>query len=99
MAGESPDYLMFVRCQPCRMWMNDPCEGKVEAHHAGRDRGLSQRAHDSTAIPLCHKHHRNWHDASGPFRHFKKRDRRAWADRQVAWTRAQWTAEGEEPLW
>ena len=30
--------------------------GRTYAHHAGQ-RGLSQRASDSTAIPLCWRHH------------------------------------------
>lgn len=34
-----------------------PCEGEVEADHAGAH-GLSRKSDDSTVIPLCVRHHR-----------------------------------------
>ncbi len=88
MAGENPAYLRFVRTLPCRLHLNDPCDGPIEAHHAG-ERGLGQRAGDDTAIPLCLKHHRCWHDASGPFKTWKKHQRRGWIDQQIRWVRRQ----------
>ena len=51
-------YLSWIVSQQCIV-----CEsqhtlqtGRTYAHHAGQ-RGLSQRASDSTAIPLCWRHH------------------------------------------
>lgn len=85
MAGENPAFLSFVRTLRCRMWMHDTCDGAIEAHHAG-ERGLGQRAHDDTAIPLCLKHHRAWHDANGVFKTWNKLKRRIWRDQQIRWT-------------
>ena len=90
MAGEDPERVAWIRSQPCTMRSQDPCSGPVEAHHAGRDRGMSQRAHDDTCVPLCRKHHAAWHSASGVFRTYKKAERRAWADAKVAWFRARY---------
>jgi hypothetical protein len=52
-------FLAWVKRQPCAVlgcvWQ---WAYPVEAHHAG-DHGLSQRANDRTAIPLCSTiHHR-----------------------------------------
>jgi hypothetical protein len=50
-----PDYLKFLRLQPCCI-----C-GKtygIEAAHTG-PHGLSQKAPDSSALPLCRKHHQD----------------------------------------
>lgn len=51
-------YLSWIASQPCVV-----CElqrvaqfNRSYAHHAGQ-RGLSQRAPDRTAIPLCWRHH------------------------------------------
>ncbi len=60
------------------MARNDPCVGPVQAHHAG-ERGLGQRAHDRTCIPLCLKHHQAWHDSGKPFAGWTKEERAAWA--------------------
>jgi hypothetical protein len=57
--GDDPAYLRFIRSLPCELFpcLADPCQGRVEAHHAG-DHGYAQRAPDRTAIPLCARHHR-----------------------------------------
>ena len=88
MAGELPEYIDHVRrhrlcCAPD----DGRCMGPVEAHHAGR-RGLSQRAHDDTAIPLCTQHHRDYHQAAGPFRAMDRDQRRAWVEARIEETRA-----------
>jgi hypothetical protein len=51
-------YLCWIKAQQCVA-----CEalriisfGRIYAHHAGQ-RGLSQKAEDRTAIPLCWRHH------------------------------------------
>ena len=35
-----------------------PCDGPVEADHAGGGSGMGRKADDSTCIPLCVRHHR-----------------------------------------
>jgi hypothetical protein len=58
--GKDPEYLDFVHEQPCAVFAVDrlftKCGGRIHAHHSG-DHGFSQRAPDSTAIPLCEAHH------------------------------------------
>jgi hypothetical protein len=41
------------------------------------------KAPDSTAIPLCGEHHKDWHGASGYFRGMTKVERRQWADERI----------------
>ena len=85
MAGEDPTYVAEVKQLRCRAAVlgGDCSGGWPDAHHAG-PRGLSQRAHDRTCIPLCRRHHREWHDAAGVFRTWRKAERAAWAEEQIA---------------
>ena len=85
MAGEDSDYLASVRGLPCLVRTEHMCDGPTEAHHAG-SKGMSQRAHDYTAVPLCRLGHMQWHSASGPFRHLDKEGRRAWAEKAIETT-------------
>lgn len=79
MAGEDPAFVRFVRTLPCAV-----CGAHgVEAHHAGT-RGLGQRAHDSTCVPLCRQHHAAWHDAGPPFRGMSKDERQGWNEAAIA---------------
>jgi hypothetical protein len=94
MAGEDREYVGWVKRQKCRMAAHGGCQGGIEAHHAGLDRGLSQRAHDSSCIPLCTYHHRCWHDASGPFKTFKRAERCTWSEDQIIEMREKWEMRG-----
>lgn len=79
MAGEDPAYVRFVRSLPCAV-----CGSRrTEAHHAGL-RGLGQRAHDSTCVPLCRAHHAAFHDAGPPFRGMSHDQREAWIATAIA---------------
>ena len=55
----NPRYLAWIRTQPCCV-----CGSKkaIEASHTG-PHGLGQKSPDSSAIPLCAKHHRNGNDS------------------------------------
>ena len=92
MAGEDREYIQFVRGMKCRMWLHDLCSRGIHAHHAG-ERGLGQRAHDHTAIPMCPIHHTAWHDCQIPFRGWPKEERRAWAARQIKFVRDTYAAQ------
>ena len=76
-----PAYLEFVRTQPCAArsaavgW---ECRGPIHAHHAGA-RGLGQKCPDREAIPLCSRHHQEWHDGNGRFVGMGKAARRVFA--------------------
>lgn len=89
MAGEMPEFAAWVRTLDCLAGAEDACSGVVEAHHAG-PRGLGQRAHDETCIPLCTKHHRAWHDHRWPFSTTTKAERRDWAEKMIAATQRAW---------
>lgn len=55
--GKDRGYLAWIHTIPC-VAVSDysPCGGRVHAHHAG-EHGMSQKAPDRTAIPLCASHH------------------------------------------
>jgi hypothetical protein len=55
----NPRYLAFIRTQPCCA-----CGSTrgIEASHTG-PHGLGQKSPDSSAIPLCAKHHRTGADS------------------------------------
>lgn len=78
MAGEDPAHLRHLRTLPCAV--AGDCEGRIHAHHpiGIAWRGMSQRAHDHLAIPLCSRHHVEFHNAVGFFKSMNKAARRAW---------------------
>lgn len=55
----NPRYLAWIRTQPCVV-----CGARrgIEASHTG-PHGLGQKSPDSSAIPLCSKHHRTGNDS------------------------------------
>lgn len=80
--GSDPAYLEAVRQLPC--FVREDCDGPVHAHHAIH---RSQGGIDWDAVPLCMKHHAEWHNASGFFRELGKEERGRFADAMVAITR------------
>jgi hypothetical protein len=55
----NPRYLTWIRTQPCLV-----CGSRrgIEAAHTG-PHGLGQKSPDTSAIPLCAKHHRTGRDS------------------------------------
>ena len=55
----NPRYLAWIRTQPCCV-----CGSKkaIEASHTG-PHGIGQKSRDTSAIPLCAKHHRTGNDS------------------------------------
>jgi hemin uptake protein HemP len=55
----NPRYLAWIRTQPCCV-----CGSRrgIEASHTG-PHGLGQKSPDSSAIPLCRRHHRTGDDS------------------------------------
>jgi len=55
----NPRYLAWIRTQPCCV-----CGSKktIEASHTG-PHGIGQKSPDTSAIPLCAKHHRTGNDS------------------------------------
>jgi len=76
-------YMRWVKRQQCSVaahlsgWEFGPCEGPIEADHAGR-RGLGQKAGDDTCIPLCRQHHHDRGTFSGGFRGWNQEQMRTW---------------------
>jgi len=73
-----PAYMAFVRTLPCavKAGCSADCEGPIHAHHAvTRARG----GKDDTCIPLCNRHHMQWHDANGVFAGMTRFERFAWS--------------------
>lgn len=94
MAGEEPgyiDWLHSTRCVARFRGAGGACHGPLEAHHAGR-KGIGQRPHDSTAIPLCQHHHRSLHSLTGCFRGWTKERRREWLSGWLEKVRSAWDA-------
>ena len=54
----SEEYLAYVRSHPCIV-----CRKPAEAHHAFGRQGVGSKASDFTCIPLCHRHHSEFHFA------------------------------------
>lgn len=54
----SPGYLAFVRMQPCASCRSTK---RIEAHHWGTDRGISQKVDDTRTVPLCRRCHDHAH--------------------------------------
>ncbi len=80
------EYMRWIKHQPCcaagMMSHKSPCDGPVEADHAGR-RGMRQKADDRTCIPLCRKHHRERGSFSGGFRDWDQNGMRLWLNAMV----------------
>lgn len=65
-----------------------------EAHHAGRRPGIAMKASDHTTIPLCHRHHVEWHAAGGFCKGWDRARRRDWQDERIAETLHECSKEG-----
>lgn len=70
--------------------INSPCEGRVEADHAGRKPAGWRKAPDRTCIPMCKKHHRERDTFSGMFRHWNGDAMRRWLDTRIAVTQGEY---------
>ncbi len=112
MAGEDPAYMAHLRTQqcqapvPCVMLSGPPHhstngstlgEGeRPTGKQLGGRRGKSQTAHDHHAFALCVRHHRQFHDESGPFAGWTKEQRRDWQDDEVRKARNRYAEECPE---
>jgi hypothetical protein len=59
----SPNYLKWVRTQPC-CFPHDDCSGPIQVHHSkgvGNLSGVGLKAPDWATMPLCAKHHNELH--------------------------------------
>ena len=99
MAGEDRDRLRWVKTLGCLApGAPSGCSPVTEAHHAG-SRGIGQKAHDHSSVPLCSVHHREFHAAAGPFKGWTQAKRRAWAELVLAVVESRWRARRQAPAW
>jgi hypothetical protein len=87
-------FMQWVKQQRCLMRAEGDCAGAIEAHHAG-PHAMSRKAPDWTCVPLCGRHHRDYHELTGPFRPGGKAARRRWASAAIIETvmrHARWSA-------
>jgi hypothetical protein len=54
---EDPKYLAFVQSLPCCVCL---ASAPSEAHHFGPS-GMALKADDRRTLPLCRRHHQEWH--------------------------------------
>lgn len=55
-----PQYMTWVRGLGCLFEATSySCDGPIDAHHAGINKGMGRKADDDTCIPLCRKHHQD----------------------------------------
>lgn len=92
-AQSEPAFLAWVRTQPCCVRAFG-CQGRIEAHHAGKNPGLGMKAPDNTAVPLCQKHHSEITDHSGMFRGVPREVLREWQDNWIGATYARFLSAG-----
>lgn len=82
---KDPKRLAWARALPCCLFHSTdfgPCQGPVEAHHP-TGAGLALKADDSKSYPLCRRHHRDRHDATGAFHDMDKATRKLWEAEMV----------------
>jgi hypothetical protein len=81
----NPAFMSLVRDMPCLVTSGN-CDGCTHAHHMGV-RGLGQKCSDTETVPFCERHHRDWHDCTGPFAGKSKEWRRSYAENTIRATR------------
>lgn len=85
---EDSAYVASVHTLPCCARDLSPCDGPIEADHAGKKSGMGRKADDATCIPLCRDHHGQRHAFNGPFKSWTAPTLRRWLDGHIAATRA-----------
>ena len=79
MAGEDPDYIHWLKGQPCNQC---GAQRGCDAHHR-TGAGMGMRAHDHLAMPMCRYCHDTFHASSGSFKTMEKQARRAYQDEAI----------------
>lgn len=77
--------LDHIRAMPCDLRDERPeeCAWGTDAHHE-TGAGMALKANDRRTIPLCHRHHMDFHDHRGYFWNWTKEERRQWQDDRIA---------------
>lgn len=97
--GDDPRYLRWVRKWPCVVG-GRKCGKRSRAHHAiemggQQERGMSLKAPDSETLPLCEKHHTQFHLRQGFCKGWSDEQRRVFQQDEIDRLRAIWKDEQE----
>jgi hypothetical protein len=84
-----PPFLFIGHPARAALYKTTPCEGCIEADHAGA-RGIGQKAADDTCIPLCSSHHSQRTNHTGVFWQLNQQELRAWRAQAIERTQAAW---------
>lgn len=100
--GDNPRYLAFIRKQPCVVG-GLRCKRSVP-HHAiemgGEElAGMASTAPDSDTVPLCVKHHRQFHLTQGFCKGWTKEQRRVFQQDEIIRLNAIWREHEELDVW
>lgn len=90
MVVQLPLFLFLSTPQQAAKFKATSCHGPIEADHMGA-RGMGQKAHDSTVVPMCKHHHSERHAHAGSFFHLTKPELRAWRAQAIALNQAAWS--------
>lgn len=91
--GDDPKYKAWIKTQPCVVG-GKRC-GKVHPHHmingdGDARKGMAQTAPDRFLLPLCSRHHRNFHDGKGFCQGWDEARRKTFQEDEVFRLRAIW---------
>jgi hypothetical protein len=91
---DDPDYLDYIRTQPCRA-PGLPLHPGGDPHHArheesGRGVGARLKSHDHRAISLCRRCHGDIAALSGAFKGWTREMVHVFVDRQIVEQRAEY---------
>src|SRR6185295_8558196 len=81
-AGDDPAYLKFIRRLPCVVGERfGRCVRRIDPHHmvggkGHQKRGKSQTVSDRNTLPLCRRHHDDFHAERGVFKGWTPEERR-----------------------
>ena len=90
--------LDWIRAQPCCAPGNRrafPRFGRVCAHHSTYDRALSRKTSNDQTMPLCCRHHGDFHGLTGAFKGWVRDQLRAWQSEQAARYQELWDKRAE----
>lgn len=94
-----PAFMAWVRRQLCAVRVDQPdpnritpCSGRMEADHQG-EHPYGRKSNDNETVPMCHGHHGDRTNDTGPFKNLTPEERLAWRERQIARTQAERSAQ------
>ena len=92
--------MLWTKARPCQAFLGPwpaaliwPCEGVIEADHAGGGSGMGRKCDDSLLVSLCVRHHRAPGLEHLVYGHVQHGTVRQWKREQADRNRAQYDKE------